>query len=320
MTTTPATRSASVWPRPQSPPTRDELQRLLRSLTMAETAARWSASTACLRPSTKPKASTGAAERGSVGVMGRDDTESGARPPLDPVAGLHQLDGLLAPPRYLQQGGFGLRVFDVRGGVSDSVVDGYDEFRPEDYAGGGGLLRRHDYGEVARGLLRPLFDDDPVDRQEGRVEGAVLPPRLPPAAVPERVAAVDDAPPARSDDPRHLILAEAVRRGHGRDGEVAQDERLVHVERAHAEAARGDRVGHLRVADHDAGRLLEDAAYRLRVEVVVVQVRDEDGARLRLHLNGDDWVFPRAVQSLGADPGVYEDGRLAGDQLQPRPR
>src|SRR5829696_5896231 len=69
MTATPATRSARVCPTPQSPPTREELQRLLRSLTMADTAARWSASTACLRPSTKPKASTGAAVSGSVSVM-----------------------------------------------------------------------------------------------------------------------------------------------------------------------------------------------------------------------------------------------------------
>src|ERR1051325_5414553 len=59
-----------VWPRPQSPPTSEETQMLLRSLTIVETAARWSASTACLSPSTKPKARTGAAESGSVGVMG----------------------------------------------------------------------------------------------------------------------------------------------------------------------------------------------------------------------------------------------------------
>gem|GEM_PF-5690955 len=39
-----------VCPIPQSPPTRDALQMFLRSLTIVETAAKWSASIACFNP------------------------------------------------------------------------------------------------------------------------------------------------------------------------------------------------------------------------------------------------------------------------------
>ncbi|MBK9767376.1 MAG: hypothetical protein IPP63_10320 [Chloracidobacterium sp.] len=58
ITMRPTTNSAIVCPTPQRPPTRAAENRLLRSLTMVETAARWSASVAWRNPRTKPKNSS----------------------------------------------------------------------------------------------------------------------------------------------------------------------------------------------------------------------------------------------------------------------
>src|SRR5262245_33652668 len=46
---------SAVWPTPHAAPTSEAVQTLRRSLTMADTAARWSTSSACRSPRTKPK-------------------------------------------------------------------------------------------------------------------------------------------------------------------------------------------------------------------------------------------------------------------------
>src|SRR5947208_12188507 len=58
MTKMPTTKREIVWPMPHKPPTNEAVSRFFFSLTIVETAARWSASVACCKPSTKPNART----------------------------------------------------------------------------------------------------------------------------------------------------------------------------------------------------------------------------------------------------------------------
>ena len=55
-------KSEIVCPKPQTPPIIAELHKDLRSVTIVETAAKWSDSTACFKPSRKPRVKTPAAE------------------------------------------------------------------------------------------------------------------------------------------------------------------------------------------------------------------------------------------------------------------
>jgi hypothetical protein len=52
-----ATKTAAEWPIPHQAPTRHELQNERPRPTIAETATRWSASRACLRPRRNPRPS-----------------------------------------------------------------------------------------------------------------------------------------------------------------------------------------------------------------------------------------------------------------------
>src|SRR6185503_4139487 len=54
ITSAPTANSEIVCPKPHSPPTSEAVKRFFFSLTIVETAARWSASVACCRPRTNP--------------------------------------------------------------------------------------------------------------------------------------------------------------------------------------------------------------------------------------------------------------------------
>src|SRR5688572_23633278 len=139
---------------------------------------------------------------------------SGPRLPGHPVTGAHELNVLLAPAGSFQQIDFRVRHLAVASRAAYAVMDRHDQPRTQHLRSRDGLLGCQYRGDIAD-RFAPA-EAGAVDRQERSIEWPELAPDMPPRAVPQRVAAVDDPPSASRDDPRHLRITITVGSGYGR--------------------------------------------------------------------------------------------------------
>src|SRR6185369_6058309 len=143
---------------------------------------------------------------------------------VEPLARLKDLD--LGPAAFLgaPKAADGVLYFLIAFLSSHSEVDWHDRPRPEDRCGIHRLLRRQDSGSVACRLLPT--EARTVDGQEGHIERSMLAGDPPPAAVPERVATMEDPAASDRNHPGNLRISISVGGRHRCCGEVADDLRL----------------------------------------------------------------------------------------------
>src|SRR6185369_1388260 len=130
------------------------------------------------------------------------------------------------------------------------------------------------YGTVVEGTRSVCAK--PLIGRKRDVERTVGAADAPPVAVPDRVAAVDEAAAGGAHDPGHLRVAEAVGGGNRNDEEVvpveaARRERLPHRERRDRQPLGGDARRHRRLGE-DGAVVAQRLAQRDRIEVVRMEV------------------------------------------------
>src|ERR1700722_10848656 len=141
-------------------------------------------------------------------------------PPLNPGAGLQNLHFNLSLATEADEFLGCVRILCIAFGTGDTVMDRHDQASSQHYRRCNGLLRSH-YGGHISDRLAPA-ELRAIDREECGVEGGVLSSNVPPRPVPERIAAMDNAPAAPCNNPRHLRVTVTIDGRHCSSREVPE--------------------------------------------------------------------------------------------------